>query len=108
MAYQVELQPLAERDLEEAYLWVANHAPETAARWLARFHEALSTLRHNPQRCGLAPEHKKTKRELRQFLFGKRPNVFRAVFLVEGQAVRVLRIRRASRRQLKQKELGDS
>ena len=107
MFYRVELQPLAEGDLEEAYLWAAKRAPETASRWLTRFHEALGTLKENPQRCGFAPEHKKTKRELRQLLFGRKPNVFRAVFLVENQVVRVLRIRRASRKGLTRKELGE-
>ena len=105
MKYMVRLQQLAETDLEEAYLWAAKHAPATAARWLARFHEALQTLAVNPQRCGFAPEHKKLNRELRQYLFGRKPNVFRSVFLTDGQIVRILRIRRASRRPLTRKEL---
>src|SRR5262245_13456578 len=108
MKYDVRLQPPAVRDLEEAYVWAANHAPLTAERWLARFQEALQTLGTNPLRCAFAPEHRKAKRDLRQLLFGKKPNVFRAVFLIEGEVVRVLRIRRAARRPLKQKDLEDS
>lgn len=106
MLYRVRLQPPAEQDLEEAYLWAARHAPETAARWLSEFHDALGTLAHDPGRCALAPEHRKLNRELRQFLYGKKPNVFRAVFIVEADAVRVLRIRRASRRPLSRRELS--
>ena len=107
MKYKVRLQPPAENDLEEAYLWAAGHAPESAARWLARFQEALRSLELNPERCGLAPEHKRLKRELRQLMFGAKPNVFRVVFLTQGDVVRVLRIRRAARRFLTRKELGE-
>jgi plasmid stabilization system protein ParE len=107
MTYKVRLQPIAENDLEEAYLWAAKNAPETARLWLARFQAALETLGEHPQRFGFAAEHKKVKRELRQLLFGKRPNVFRAVFLIDGDVVRIIRIRRASRRALKKTELGD-
>jgi plasmid stabilization system protein ParE len=105
MTYKVRLQPLAENDLEEAYLWAAKSAPETAGLWLARFQAALLTLAELPQRCGLAPEHKKLKRELRQLLFGRKPNVFRAVFLMDGNIVQIIRIRRCSRRQLTREEL---
>ncbi len=106
MAFEVRLQLLAENDLDEAYLWAAKSAPETAGLWLARFQAALLTLAEQPERCGFAPEHKKLKRELRQLLFGRKPNVFRAVFLIDGNVVRIVRIRRGSRRQLTQKELG--
>ena len=108
MKYEVRLQPPAVDDLEEAYLWAAKHAPDTAGRWLARFQDSLQTLANNPERCGFAPEHKKLKRALRQLLFGRRPNVFRAIFLIDGDVVRVVRIRRSSRRFLTKKELGES
>ncbi len=108
MTYKVRLQPLAENDLDEAYLWAAKSAPETAGLWLARFQAGLQTLAVCPERCGFAPEHKKLNRELRQFLFGRKPNVFRAVFLIDGEVVRIIRIRRGSRRQLTREELGTS
>jgi plasmid stabilization system protein ParE len=105
MRHRVIIQRLAEDDLEEYYLWAAQHAPETAARWLKRFQAELQTLADNPQRCALAPENGKVTREIRQLLFGRRPNVFRAVFTIDGETVRVLRIRRASRRFLTKREL---
>ena len=43
-----------------------------------------------------------------QFLFGKKPNVFRALFTIHGDEVRILHIRRASRRTMTAAELGDS
>jgi plasmid stabilization system protein ParE len=95
MNYAVILQPRAIRDLEEAYLWSARRAPDAAARWLDRFHAALQTLSTNPQRCGIAPENDVVEQEIRQFLFGKYPNVWRALFVIRDNEVRVLHVRRA-------------
>jgi plasmid stabilization system protein ParE len=107
MKYRVVVQRLALEDLDESYLWAARHAPQTSARWLNRFQAELQTLADNPQRCSLAPENGKVWREIRQLLFGKRPNVYRAVFTIDGETVRVLRIRRAARRLLSKQELED-
>jgi plasmid stabilization system protein ParE len=105
MKCRVIIQQLAENDLEEYYLWAARHAPETAARWLSRFHAELQTLDTNPQRCPLAPENGRISREIRQLSFGRRPNIYRAIFTIDGDTVRVLRIRRASRQFLTKREL---
>jgi plasmid stabilization system protein ParE len=107
MIYQVILQPLADEDLQDAYRWAAKHAPNTAGRWLVRFHDSLATLTTHPERCGFAPERKRLRRELRQMLVGRRPNVFRVVFVIEPQVVRVVRICRATRRRLKLSDLDE-
>ena len=83
------------------------YAPASAAGWFNRFYDALQTLSPNPERCSLASENRRSKRELRQLLYGRKPNVFRAVFTIEGNTVWVLRIRRAARRPLTRKELGE-
>lgn len=107
MKFIVRVQPLAEQDLDAAYLWIYRHAPETAGRWLVKFHDALASLADHPRRCGLAPEHSKLNRELRQLLIGRRPHVFRAIFVIDRDVVQIIRIRRASRRPLTRRELGD-
>ena len=100
MTHTVHLQPAAEGDLNDAYLNVAKHAPETARHWVERFRESLNSLSSHPERCGFAPERKVLKVDLRQFHYGRRPNVFRAVFVIEGSQVYILRIYRASRDRL--------
>lgn len=107
MIYQVRLQPAAVEDLDGAYQYAAQNAPTPAARWLKRFQTALQTLEHNPERCPLAPENAKSRRILRQYLFGKRPHVFRVIYTIEGNTVWVLRIRRAQRRTLRAEDLGE-
>ncbi len=108
MIFQVRLQTDAVEDLDAAYQYAASHAPDPAARWLARFQTALKTLEHNPERCPLAPESLKSSRQLREFSFGKRPFVFRVIFTIDGDNVRILRICRAQRRLLTPDELGES
>ena len=105
MTYQVRILPPALNDLDAAYEWAARESPDRAAQWLERFHQTLETLESHPRRCPVAPENRKTERELRQLLYGKRPNVFRAVFTVEENTVWVLRIRRAQRRALTADEI---
>ena len=107
--YRVRMQPAALGDLDQAYQYAAQHAPETAYRWFNRFYDALQTLSKNPDRCMRAVEDLKSNRDLRQLLFGKRPNVFRAIFTVDEEAsiVWILRIRRAQRRPFSKKQLGE-
>jgi toxin ParE1/3/4 len=107
--YRVRLQPNALDDLDEAYRYAAQNAPETAIKWFNRFYEALQTLCKNPTRCMSAAEERKSNRELRQLLYGNRPNIFRAVYAIDEEAsiVWILRIRRAQRRSLSLEELGE-
>ena len=87
---------------------MARRVPVTAAKWLDRFEQALVSLDRHPQRCPLARESSKTDVELREFLFGKKPNVFRVLFTIDQEVVRVLRIRRAQRRFLSRKEIDEA
>jgi hypothetical protein len=59
-------------------------------------------------RFGFAPENRKVAIELRQFLFGRKPNVYRVIFTIEPEVVRVLRIRRGQRRFLTRREFEDA
>jgi plasmid stabilization system protein ParE len=105
MTYRVVLQRLAKDDLRVAHLWAARRAPVSAARWLERFQESLQTLERSPQRCPLARESRRAGIEVREHHFGKRPYVFRSLFTLDEDAVRILRIRRAQRRPLTRAEL---
>jgi plasmid stabilization system protein ParE len=108
MTYRVVMHQMAEADLAEAYRRVARHAPNTALRWLDRFQTALLSLDQRPERCPRAPEARKVKVDLHEFLFGRRPNVFRVVFVIDGDTVRILRIRRGQRRLLTRSQIEDA
>ncbi len=108
MTFQIFVHRLAREDLQEAYDRAARHAPSTADRWLDRFHRTLQTLSQNPDRCPMARESSKVNRELRELLFGRRPNVFRVIFSIRDDLVHVLRIRRAQRRFLTRGQIEDA
>ncbi len=108
MIYRVILLSRAVGDIDDAYLWAVRQAPFTAKAWRDRFHAKLQTLANNPQRCGFARENRTLDFELRQLLYGKRPNIFRVLFTIDGDEVRILRIRRAQRRFLTRRELNEA
>jgi plasmid stabilization system protein ParE len=106
MPLPVKLSDKAEPDLEEAYVWALQHAPLTAKEWRERFLQALLSLADTPERCAFAAEEKKLRCGLRQFLFGKKPNVFRVLFTIADAEVRILTIRRAARRGITRRDIS--
>ena len=106
--YRVVLGPLARNDLEEAYQYAASREPVAAARWYHRFINALQTLSERPDRGPLSLENGKSPVELRDFLFGKRPYIFRVIYTIRTDVVLIIRIRRAQRRRIGPDELRDA
>jgi GxxExxY protein len=49
---------------------------------------------NSPDRCPLSAENGKSPVELRDFLFGKRPYVFRVIYSIRTDVVLIIRIRR--------------
>ena len=96
MTHFVIVTQKAKDDLRHYYAVAAEHAPETAARWLDRFEEALQTLSTNPTRCPLAPENDLVDQTVYQFFYGERSGRYRALFTIEGNRVLVLHIRRGT------------
>ncbi len=92
------------RDLDEAYRWNAQRAPETAARWYHGFLDSLHSLATDPERCPLAAESRKLSIEVRQLLYGRRRS-YRALFLVRAETVVVLHIRHTARREASPEEI---
>jgi len=108
MTYLVEFAARAARDLEILYLERNAAESHAAARWYNGLEEAVYALASFPQRCPVASEARRTKRNLRHLLYGKKPHIYRAIYEVdEGrQTVWVLTIRHGARRRLKPSDLG--
>ena len=104
--YRLVIQPPAFDDLDTAYQWINERAPEAAARWFNGFVDALNSLTKSPERCGLAPENHAMGPEVRQLLYGRRNGVYRALFTITGGEVRVLHIRHAAREPLSAEDLA--
>ena len=96
MTYSVIVTQKAKDDLRHYYAVAAEHAPETAARWLNRFENVLQTLSTNPTRCTLAPENDSVDQTVYQLFYGKRSGRYRALFTIEEDRVIVLHVRRGT------------
>jgi plasmid stabilization system protein ParE len=105
MSHRVVVTQRAERELDEATAWIAQHASETSRRWFWGFVEALHSLQDNPARCGLARENSLVTQKIRQLLYGRR-RTYRAIYTVHGDAVVVLAIRHTAQQDLRADELG--
>ncbi len=104
MSHRVVVSQRAERELDEAAAWIAQHAPETSRRWFWGFVEAMNSLQDNPTRCGLARENNIVTQEIRQILYG-RNRTYRAIYTVHEGVVVVLSIRHTAQQDLRADEL---
>jgi plasmid stabilization system protein ParE len=96
MAFQVEITPIAEAQIEQAYRWYRERNPEFADLWFRGLMNTIATLQEKPQRCSLAIEHEIFPEEVRQLLYGKAKNVYRVLFTIRDDTVYTLYVRHSS------------
>lgn len=102
MAFRVEISAQAERDAEEILDWLlSQHAGDAGIRWFLAMEEAIASLAEFPKRCSLAPENARFPFEVRQLLYGNKPHIYRILFTIDVETVKILHIRHARRRPLR-------
>ena len=103
MGYLVSMTTRAERDL--AWLFERIHGEDSAAarKWYLGLKAAILSLEDLPNRCPVTREDPK----LRNFLYGRKPHVYRVIFRVveRERRVEVLHIRHGARRTFKKADL---
>jgi plasmid stabilization system protein ParE len=104
--FYVNVLRKAWRDAQAIVDWLSTRSPAGAMRWEAAFRTALKKLSENPHGCAEAPEQVRPPVKIRQILF-KTPKgkYYRAVFVIEGDEVRVLRIRRPHQRVMRRRDM---
>jgi plasmid stabilization system protein ParE len=107
MTFQVELTPIAEMQIEQAYRWYRDRNPEFADRWFRSLMNTIATLQEKPQRCALAVEHEIFPEEVRQLLHGKSKNIYRVLFAIRDMTVYVLYVRHSAQAPLTLEDLDD-
>lgn len=108
-SYQVILSAEAERNIEDAFLWIARGDEAAANRWYNGLITALKGLTKLPNRCPVAPETRLglVDREIRQLLYGKGYWKYRILYAVEGNRVLIAHVRHAARLYLGQEMPDD-
>ncbi len=107
MTFQVEITPIAEVQIEQAYQWYREYNTEFADRWFRGLMNAIATLQEKPQRCALAVEHEIFPEEVRQLLYGKSKNIYRVLFTIRDTTVYVLYVRHSAQAPLTLDDLDD-
>lgn len=96
MTYRVEVSEPAERDADVTYAWLHQRSPQGAVRWWKAFLASLEKLKKHAGGLALAPEADHFDEPLRQILFRtRRGHAYRAMFVIRGHIVHVLRVRGA-------------
>ena len=99
MAFRVELSERAQADITALYDWLrSQQAGDAGERWFVALREAIASLSVLPLRCPVAPESRESPVEVRHLLYGGKPHIYRILFAVEGDVVRVLHVRHGRRR----------
>lgn len=105
MSHTVVIHRSAYEGIRSIYDWAARQAPQTAERWYERFRDRIKSLQVSPERCPKAFESVAYGIDVRELLFGRKPNVVRVLFIIDGEYVRVFAMRRAARGHMTRHEL---
>jgi plasmid stabilization system protein ParE len=94
MKFKVRILKRAWSDADAVFDWIAARSPAGASRWYAAFLAAVQGLSRNPLRFAVAPESEALGQEICQAFF-RTPHgrVYRLLFVVAGEEVRILRVR---------------
>lgn len=95
--YRVDVTLTAEREANEAYLWMAKRSLERANRWFDELLEAIKSLSENPRRYAVAYESDDFPYEVRLLLHGSGRSVCRVLYTIEEFTVIVMHVRHAAR-----------
>jgi plasmid stabilization system protein ParE len=108
MTYRVIIQPSAFADLEETLDYLAKHySSDSSEAWYEGCLAAIESLAEHPRRCPVAKEAGKIGVEIRQCLFRRHRSVYRILFTIRDDAVRVLYVRHSARDDMTPRDLGD-
>jgi plasmid stabilization system protein ParE len=85
--------------------WIAEHrSPAQAERWYQGLFARIETIADQPLRCPVIAESRRFPEELRELLYGRRPNKYRIIFTIRGTDVVVLYIHHGARDELRPDE----
>jgi plasmid stabilization system protein ParE len=94
MKFRVTILRLAKHDIREIAAWISERSRRGAAAWLAAFEKLVDRLAETAPSFPVAEENDEVEVEIRQGLFKtRRGRVYRAIFTIVGDEVRILRIR---------------
>lgn len=104
MNRKVQLSQRAARDIEEAYLYIRQDAPERAKLWRERLQKSIRSLQAFPERHSVLFDAATAGREVRQMTFG----VYLVLYSVETDRVDVLTVRHGARQPIEPSDVSEN
>jgi toxin ParE1/3/4 len=103
MAFAVDLTHRAERDLAGIFSSIDAANSTAALKWYRGLKKAILNLERHPNRCPVV----RKSGNLRNFLYGHRPHIYKVIFRVRESPmiVEVLHVRHGARRRFKSSDL---
>ncbi len=105
MAFAVNFTRRADRDVAAAEAGVSRSGAAAVARWRARLLRAVENLEYDPHCYPEADEAADLGINLRMALLGRKPQMHRILFTIDGETVTVLRVRHAAQDRLTEDDL---
>jgi plasmid stabilization system protein ParE len=104
--FEVRILRLARNDVDSILTWISKQSPLGAKRWYEAFQRTANSLSTEPYSHALAPEASMVTEPVRQTFFKtKSGRLYRLVFLIVDQQVRILRVRGPGQELLQADEL---
>ena len=97
MDYKVAVTEVAAAEIDSAYEWIRERAPDAAERWYNGLMAALSSLEHHPRRCARVLLADREGPEIRQLVYGRRRGQYRVLFAIHENAIEILHVRHGAR-----------
>lgn len=93
MKYRLVYQPHAAEELDRAIEWSFSHYPNQAKEWCGELLDAIESLAFDPHRYPLARENGQFEQTIRQLLYGRGKSIYRVLYVIQDDVVRILHIR---------------
>ena len=107
MKFRVKVLPKAEDDIRNIANYIHEQSSKSAEAWLNAYRQARMRLADNATIYGNAIENEHFDIDVRQALFKtKYGRVYRLLFTIIGEEVRILRVRGPGQAPVKPNELG--
>jgi plasmid stabilization system protein ParE len=91
--FKLRIAPVAEKDLEGVYSYIAMDNPRAAANFFKQLRKKTETLKRLPRRCPKIPEKIEAPYEYRHLIVKR----YRIVFCIIDDAVWIMRVIHGSR-----------
>ncbi len=107
MDYRVVITEPADQNFRDHFEWIRERSIQGAENWRAKMIEAVLSLAKDPRRNALAREASAFPVPIHCLLVGKQRGLFRILYSIEDDEVRVLAIRRPAQDFLKPDDLDE-